>query len=293
MAATQRIEAVLEAAVATAEAPGAPPRLAAALRHAVFPGGARVRPSLCLAVAKACGDPEPALAEAAAAAVELLHCASLAHDDLPCFDDAATRRGRPSVHAVFGEPLAVLAGDALIVMAFDTVARAALGASPRAVRRVPALLAAIVRGAGAPGGIVAGQAWESEPFTPVEPYHAAKTGALFVAAVSAGAIAAGTDPAPWRAVGERLGAAYQVADDLADAAGAEAACGKPVGRDAALRRPSLVRQLGCKDAYARLDALVAEAAEAVPLCPGSAALRGLVRAQAMRLAPTRAALSAA
>src|SRR5215467_5097344 len=121
---TTRIERALNQAVGSAEVPGCPPRLAAAMRAAVFPKGARVRPRLCHAVASACGDDEPEATEAAAAAVELLHCASLVHDDLPCFDDADLRRGRPSVHAAFGEPLAVLAGDALIVLAFQTLARA-------------------------------------------------------------------------------------------------------------------------------------------------------------------------
>ena len=289
MSATLRIEAALEAAIAAVETPDAPPRLAAALRHAVFPGGARVRPYLCLAVGAACGADAPGLLEAAAVAVELLHCASLAHDDLPCFDDSAIRRGRPSVHAAHGEPLAVLAGDALIVMAFDVLAEASVSAP----HRLPALLRAITRGVGAPSGIVAGQAWESEPFTPVEPYHQAKTGALFVAAVTAGAIAAGADPAPWRSVGENLGAAYQVADDLADAVCEDGACGKPAGRDAALHRPNLVHRLGLEGSYARLDALVDQAAAAVPECAGAKGLRDLVQMQAMRLTPQRAALSAA
>jgi geranylgeranyl diphosphate synthase type II len=284
-----RIESTLEAAVARAEAHNAPPRIAAALRHSVFPGGARVRPHLCLAVAEACGDDAPALADAAAAAIELLHCASLVHDDLPCFDDAATRRGRPSVHAIFGEPLAVLAGDALIVMAFDTVARAAAAAPGR----LPSVLTTITRGVGMPSGIVAGQAWESEPYTPVEPYHRAKTGALFVAAVMSGALAAGADPLPWRGLGEKLGAAYQVADDLLDAVSAESDCGKPTGRDAALQRPSLVAQLGLKAAYARLEALVGEAVLAIPPCEGAKSLRDLVQMQATRLAPKQLALSAA
>ena len=100
MSIKQRIDSALEAAVAACEARGAPPRLAAAMRHAVFPGGARMRPQLCLAVAAACGDDAPALADGAAAAIELMHCASLVHDDLPCFDDALQRRGLPSVHAV-------------------------------------------------------------------------------------------------------------------------------------------------------------------------------------------------
>ncbi|HEY5308446.1 MAG TPA: polyprenyl synthetase family protein, partial [Casimicrobiaceae bacterium] len=116
-----RIESALSAAVASGEGLGCPPKLVAAVRHAVFPGGARIRPQLCLAVAQACGDDDPALADAAAVAVELLHCASLVHDDLPCFDDATTRRGRASVHSAFGERLAVLAGDALIVNAFQTL----------------------------------------------------------------------------------------------------------------------------------------------------------------------------
>ena len=95
---SQRVEAALESAIAHAELGAAPPLLAAAVRHAVFSGGARVRPQLCLAIAQACGDDQPGLADAAAAAIEMLHCASLAHDDLPCFDDAATRQiGRAHV----------------------------------------------------------------------------------------------------------------------------------------------------------------------------------------------------
>lgn len=289
MTAALRIEATLEAALARGEQDGAPPKLAAALRHAVFPGGARVRPSLCLAVAAACGDDHPGLTDAAAAAIEFLHCASLVHDDLPCFDDAKLRRGKPSVHALFGEALAVLAGDALIVMAFDGLARS--GASAPA--RLPALVCAVTRGVGMPNGIVAGQAWESEPFTPVEPYHRAKTGALFVAATTAGALAAGSDPEPWRALGETLGAAYQVADDLADAVSTEQACGKPIGQDAAFARPNLVAQLGIEGAYQRLESLVGAAVAAIPPCRGEKSLRDLVQRQAVRLAPKQPARTAA
>src|SRR5271165_3969752 len=123
MQTSERIEETLERAIGLAQAAGAPPLLASALHYAVFPGGHRIRPQLCLAVAAACGDAHPAAASAAAAAIELLHCASLVHDDLPCFDDADTRRGKPSVHARFGTPIALLAGDALIVLAFETMAR--------------------------------------------------------------------------------------------------------------------------------------------------------------------------
>ena len=113
---------------------------------------------------------------AAAAAIELLHCASLVHDDLPCFDDADTRRGKPSVHAQFGEPIAVLAGDALIVLAFETLAREVVGRARRLARLVSIVAAAV----GAPRGIVAGQAWECEAAVPLVDYQRAKTGALFV-----------------------------------------------------------------------------------------------------------------
>ena len=108
-----------------------------------------------------------------------------------------------------------------------------------------------------------------------------------------GAIAAGADPSPWRVLGEKIGAAYQVADDLLDAVSAEADCGKPTGRDVALQRPSLVTQLGLKGAYARLEALVDEAVAAIPACDGARSLKDLVQMQAMRLAPKQLARSAA
>jgi geranylgeranyl diphosphate synthase type II len=242
-----------------------------------------------LAVAAACGDDAPALADAAACAVELLHCASLAHDDLPCFDDADLRRGLPSVHRQFGVPTALLAGDALIVLAFETIAKA----GAERPLRLPALLGAVARGVGAPAGIVAGQAWEQEPTPSLQAYHSAKTGALFMASTMAGAIAAGADPGPWRALGDRLGAAYQVADDLLDAMASEEESGKSAGRDVALSRPSAARELGLQGAADRLDALVAEAAASVPACPGAKALREIVRMQAARLVPKQLARNAA
>jgi len=284
-----RIEATLDAALLGAEA-GAPTKLAAAMRHAVFPGGARVRPRLTLAIAEACGGGGGGgLALAAAAAIEFLHCASLAHDDLPCFDDAATRRGLPSVPAAFGASTAVLAGDALIVLAFETVAKAG-AAQPE---RLAPLLLALTQGVGAPSGIVAGQAWEEECAVALEAYHASKTGALFVASAACGALAAGSDPAPWRAMGAKLGEAYQVADDLLDALAGEDEGGKPTGQDAALGRPNAVSRYGVAGAVERLEQLVAAAAAAVPACPGASGLRELVRTQAQRLAPKRLARSAA
>src|SRR5690606_20416857 len=101
-----------------------PPHLREALAYAVFPGGARVRPRLCLAAARACGLADDGLALSSSVAVELLHCATLVHDDLPCFDGAELRRGKPSVHRVYGEAMAVLVGDGLLVRAFDVLAGA-------------------------------------------------------------------------------------------------------------------------------------------------------------------------
>jgi geranylgeranyl diphosphate synthase, type II len=287
MGASTRIEQALKAAIEAADGAACPPGLAAAIRYTVFPGGARVRPRLCLAVALACGDDRPGLSDAAAAAIEFLHCASLVHDDLPCFDNAALRRGKPSVHCAFGEPLAVLTGDTLIVLAFETLARAAAGAP----ERLGPLVSIVGRGVGAPGGLCAGQAWESEPVAPLREYHRAKTGALFIAATAAGAAAAGADPAPWRDLGDRLGEAYQVADDLKDALAEAAAIGKPTGVDTVLARPNAVADLGVGGALARLKQLIGEALKAIPDCPGSAMLEAIVKGEAERLAPARASVA--
>ncbi|MEM6681026.1 MAG: polyprenyl synthetase family protein [Pseudomonadota bacterium] len=280
---TARIEQNLEATIERATSTACPPGLSQAIHHAVFPGGARVRPSLTLAVADACGCDDAALADGAAVAVELLHCASLIHDDLPCFDNADMRRGKPSVHVLHGEPLAVLAGDALIVEAFNAVTQLA-GANPE---RAVALVGCISKAVGMTGGITAGQAWESETVIDVAEYHSAKTGALFVGAVSAGAIAAGQDPAPWRAVGANIGAAYQIADDLLDAVGTAAECGKPVAQDVANARPSAVTQHGVAGAMVLLKDTVTAAANAVPDCDHVDALRALIISQAKRLVPAK------
>ena len=278
------IEQSMAAALALGEAPGCPPKLASAVRHAVFPGGARIRPQLCLAVAHACGNDDPLLADAAAVAIELLHCASLVHDDLPCFDDALMRRGRASVHFAYGESLAVLAGDALIVLAFQTLGLAG-GKSPR---RMAAVLGVVAKGVGMPFGIVAGQAWESESRVSLTAYQRAKTGALFVAATTGGALAAGADPKPWCALGEWLGEAYQVADDIRDVMADPELLGKPVGQDVALGRPSAAIDLGLGGAIAYFEKLVQSAIDSVPECNSREAMRQLVRQESERLVPREA-----
>ncbi|MEM6485406.1 MAG: polyprenyl synthetase family protein [Pseudomonadota bacterium] len=274
-------EFVLKSVVEEAADQRCPPKLAAALHHSVFPGGARVRPKLCLAVALANGGDAPQLTAAAAASVELLHCASLVHDDLPCFDNADQRRGRPSVHSAYGEPLAVLAGDALIVAAFSVLAQPGLPAP----ERIPELMRIIAKGVGAPCGIAAGQAWESEPVVDVSLYHQSKTGALFVAATAAGAASAGVDTTEWVALGHKIGEAYQVADDIQDATATAQDLGKPIGVDEALARPNIVRDKGLPAAIRRLRELVEEGVDAVPVCPGRAELQEVVRQQAQRFLP--------
>jgi len=289
MDARSRIEDSLTGAFALADLPGAPPRLIAAMRYAVFPGGARIRPRLTLAVAAACDPRSAALAAAAGAAIELLHCASLVHDDMPEFDNADTRRGRPAVHRAYGAPLALLAGDALIVLTFQTLAESAA----RAPARLAPMMRAIASAVGAPHGIAAGQAWECEPAVDLATYQQAKTGALFAAATEAGAAAAGHEGAPWRPLGEFLGQAYQVADDISDAICTEAELGKPVGQDVAHDRPNAVLQMGLPTAVAHLQTLTARAAAAIPECVGAADLRALIRLESARLMPKQRAAQAA
>ena len=285
-----RIERALQATILRAQGrgvpgqPGAPGRLADSLLYAVTPGGARIRPTILMTVAMACGDDAPDLTDAAAAALELIHCASLVHDDLPCFDDADTRRGKPSVHRAYSEPLAVLAGDSLIVQAFTTLA----AAGQRQPARALDLVAVLAARTGSPAGICAGQGWESETAIDLAAYHMAKTGALFIAATQMGAIAAGQDPDPWTELGARIGAAFQVADDLRDAVGDAETLGKPVGQDVAHGRPSAVAQLGVQGAVTHLQDILAGAIASIPACPGEAMLAGLVRLYARRMVPAEA-----
>lgn len=284
-----RVEDALARALGRATGSSAPQRLAQAMNHAVFPGGARIRPRLVLSVAAACGDDMPVVSSSAAAAVELLHCASLVHDDMPCFDDADTRRGRPSVHAGFGEPVALLCGDALIVLAFETAGLSAVAAP----RRAASLVSVLARSVGMPLGIVAGQGWESETDPDLVLYQRAKTGALFAGAAMAGAVAAGRPAEGWATLGYRLGEAFQVADDLRDVLCSADDIGKPVGQDKALGRPNMVTSLGVRGAACRLKELVQEAIDSIPDCPGQALLRSQMHAQASRFMPKEAALVAA
>ena len=229
--------------------------LQCAMQHAVFGGGARLRPRLCMAVAQAYGATKHPVALASAAAIELLHSASLAHDDLPCFDAADTRRGKPSVHRAFGEPIAVLAGDSLIVAAFAVLARAA--------RRYPRRAGQAMREVARAGRfLVAGQALEGCSNVDLTAYHRQKTGALFEAATICGAVAAGASRRGWREVGKHVGLAYQLADDMADAKTDH-------------NQPNVIRIGGVADPRARLRRLLNGARAAVPPTPLAPTAMGL------------------
>ena len=278
---SDRIDSALRGAIRRGQGGLAPQQLASALDYATTPGGARIRPTILVSVAMACGDDRPALTDRAAAALELIHCASLVHDDLPCFDDADLRRGKPSVHRAYSEPLAVLTGDSLIVMAFDVLSRADAGDAGRAL----GLIRALSDRTGMPNGICAGQGWESEPEIDLRAYHRSKTGALFMAATEMGALSAGHAPENWTDLGALIGEAFQVADDLRDALLDEASLGKPVGQDDLHGRPNAVAELGVEGAMARLGDILAGAIASIPSCPGEAALAQMVRKQAQQIMP--------
>lgn len=271
------VERALQRSFSRVTGPSTPSRLRSAMRHAVFGGGGRVRPRLVLQTALACGREASRSAKAAAVAIEFLHCASLVHDDLPCFDDAPLRRGKPSVHAAYGVETAVLTGDALIVAAFQTLATEAEHDG------VPSLLSVVADGVGAVRGLVAGQAWESEPVRDLKRYHRAKTAALFEASVRAGAIAGGGIPERWAEVGALIGEAYQVADDIVDVVGNARSAGKPTGRDALFDRPSAASELGLQGARTRMLALVEQTVARIPACPRRESFESFVRGLARRL----------
>jgi len=255
-----------------------PSRLHQAMRHATLNGGKRIRPRLLLAVAEACNggpmDEDTAeLTLRAAMAVELIHAASLVHDDLPCFDDADLRRGQPTVHRAYGEALAVLTGDALITLAFETLSDYE-GPSQRRALKIVRLLS---EAAGSARGIIGGQslelagpaAWGNQGGNAiefVEEYHEKKTAALFDYATRAAAIAVGVDPGvqeQWGDVGTKLGLAFQLIDDLYDIHSSEQETGKTTGRDRALQRPNGAILEGSEGAVRRLSQLIDQACNGV------------------------------
>ena len=251
----------------------APAAVSDAMRYSLFAGGKRLRPMLVLAAAEAIAESWVRDAEAAralamptACAVELIHTYSLVHDDLPAMDDDTMRRGRPTAHVVFGEGMAILAGDALLTEAFALMATHPASArgidEPELNRRKLRAVAAIAQAAGATG-MVGGQAIDLLATTPgAEPFdehrlremHARKTGALIHASAVAGAIMAGADAAQLNAISiyaQQIGLAFQIVDDILDVEGASADLGKTAGKDAAAGKPTYPALYGL-DASRRL-----------------------------------------
>ena len=276
----EKLEEALKKAIKNASRSPAPPKLSAAMDYAIFPGGARVRPQLCLAVSKACGLDNFELSMASSVSVEMMHCASLVHDDLPAFDNADVRRGKPTVHKAFDEPLAVLCGDSLIILAVQVLAAKGLSAP----ERLADLINILTTSTGMPFGICSGQGWESEKTIDLSAYHKLKTASLFVAATKMGAISAGEDPEPWAELGQRIGEAFQVADDLKDFSDSQKS-GKSNNRDSENERPNAVLKLGEQGAIKRLQDILAGAIASIPSCPGEVELIKIVRSQAERLTP--------
>jgi geranylgeranyl pyrophosphate synthase len=242
-----------------------PQRLHRAMRYSLFAGGKRLRPALAIAACELFGGAEAAVMPIASA-LEMIHTYSLVHDDLPAMDDDDLRRGRPTCHRAFGEATAILAGDALLTLAFRVLAvEGTLAAEPR-VRVVAEIAAA----AGTPSGMVAGQeldiAAEGAAIGPdaLARLHAAKTGALLTASVVAGAIAAGAgddDVERLRGYGRALGLAFQIADDVLDVTATSDEMGKTPGKDAAAKKTTYTSLYGVDGARARAREMAAEAVE--------------------------------
>ena len=258
-----RVEAVLERALPSPDV--VPGRLHAAMRHAVLNGGKRMRPMLVYASGIAMGASKDSL-DGAAAAVELIHCYSLVHDDLPAMDDDNLRRGQPTVHVAFDEATAILAGDALQSLAFDVVA-----AAPLVPERRVAMLAELARASGT-AGMCGGQALdidatgEAVSLADLEQMHALKTGALLRASVRLGALAAGASQPSLQALdryADALGLAFQIRDDLLDIEGDSTSLGKTAGKDAAQNKATFPALIGVEGSRSRLQALSAVMTDAL------------------------------
>jgi geranylgeranyl diphosphate synthase, type II len=217
-----------------------PVNLHKAMRYSLFAGGKRIRPVLCLSAGAVIADHAPGLADVAAS-LEMIHTYSLIHDDLPALDNDDLRRGLPTNHKKFGEAMAILAGDALLTMAFETLAHCSQLSPPRRV----AVMAELSTAAGARAGMIGGQVHdiEGEAAQPtaalLERIHRAKTGALLRASVRMGAMAAGANDEQLAALssyGEHIGLAFQIVDDVLDVEMTSEQLGKTAGKDSAQQK---------------------------------------------------------
>src|ERR1700683_1541719 len=254
------IEAALEKILPAEDAP--PQTIHRAMRYSVFAGGKRIRPILCYETGRMFGrNPEGAVR--VGCALELIHTYSLIHDDLPALDNDDLRRGKPTNHKVFGEAAAILAGDALLTLAFQTLAMA-----PVEPQRRLAILAMIAEAAGTDRGMIGGQVADLEAEGKpgdkgmLEYIHRAKTGALIRASVVAGAIAGGADRNDLGRLmnfGENIGWAFQVVDDILDVEESSAALGKTAGKDQAQQKATYPALLGLTQSREVASELAAKA----------------------------------
>jgi geranylgeranyl pyrophosphate synthase len=277
------IEQALERALPTS--PACPPLVVEAMRYSLMAGGKRLRPILTLASAETVcerhgGDADLARQRAlpSACAIEMIHTYSLIHDDLPAMDDDVLRRGRPTLHVVYGEGIAILAGDGLQAHAFALLAADADGLPDALNRRLRAIHR--IASAAGPAGMVGGQAIDLEAVTPVpgrdapppldagtlEGMHARKTGAIIRAAAVAGALLGGGDDHEVDAVdryAREVGLAFQIVDDILDVEGASQALGKTAGKDAAAGKPTYPALFGLERSRRLADDCLARAHDAL------------------------------
>lgn len=255
-------------------------RIQEAERYSVLGGGKRIRPFLVIEFCRLFGgDPEAALPFAAA--IEMMHCFSLIHDDLPCMDDDNLRRGKPTNHVVYGEALALLAGDSLSIRALETAAGNA-HVTPEIALAAVKLLSRSAGTDGMIGGQVMDLWGEENPLTmeQLRKLHACKTGALIRAAALLGCLAAGVPEQDGRAAAasayaENIGLAFQIVDDILDCIGSEALLGKPIGSDAEQGKTTFMHFMSVAEAQARAAELTQKAKAAIAAYPGSEILLDL------------------
>jgi geranylgeranyl diphosphate synthase type II len=234
-----------------------------AMRHSVFAGGKRLRPILCMEAAQMVQGCVPDGIEELGAALEMLHTYSLIHDDLPALDNDDLRRGRPTCHKAFGEATAILAGDALQTLAYETLARLSCSAAARI-----AIIAEVAHATGTIGGMIGGQVMdlEAEHVHPdaqtLEYIHRSKTGALLTASVVTGGLYAGASEAQiegLRGFGENIGLAFQIVDDVLDVTQTSEQLGKTAGKDTAHDKATYPALFGIEASIKKADELVAQA----------------------------------
>ena len=265
-----RVDAELETLVPAAEV--YPPTIHQAMRHSLFAGGKRLRPILCIESGRLFGGNEASLLRLGSA-LELIHTYSLIHDDLPALDNDDLRRGQPTCHRVFGEAMAILAGDALLTLAFEVISapQSLPAGGPEDTRKL-CVVHEIARAIGTRAGMVGGQVVDIEATgqkadaATLEYIHSSKTGAFIRAAVRVGAIQAGAaekDIDLVTAYGEKVGLAFQIADDLLDVLGSSESLGKTAGKDSTEKKLTYPALHGVDESRRLAQELVHEACDAL------------------------------